>query len=101
MRKYRSKEEWQRLLASQKESGQTIARFCNENGLSPGLFYRKKKELSQSGRFIKITPSGFRLESKPVTIRVGDFTIEVNHNCSSDLLKSVILSIKESGHAQV
>jgi transposase-like protein len=41
---------WRRLIAEQKESGQSAAAFCRTRGLREGLFYYWKKQLQEVAR---------------------------------------------------
>jgi len=43
MRKFRSKKQWQILLAEQQASGKSVAEFCRGKEIHPNLFYKKRE----------------------------------------------------------
>ncbi len=44
---------WPKLIEEQKQSGKTIADFCNEKGIHYTSFYKNRKKL-QGSRFVEI-----------------------------------------------
>ena len=80
--RYRSRSEWQAIIAGQEASGQTALSYCRENGISEKSFYNWRRKMRQAtvkpepGDFIQIRsdqeypagrltlhmPGGYRLE---------------------------------------
>ncbi|MDP2189656.1 MAG: hypothetical protein Q8J69_13335 [Sphingobacteriaceae bacterium] len=71
------KKNWELILAEQQVSGQSIKRFCEERGLSLGVFHyhKKRKKEAGTGSFVEVEgdfgnghlieicyPSGVRLK---------------------------------------
>jgi len=45
MKKYRTTEEWRKLISKQKSSGLSAASFSKVEGIHPNFFYKKRREL--------------------------------------------------------
>ena len=64
-RKYRNREEWQALIDQQAQSGLGVTEFCNQFGLTPKYFYRKRRQLRAAralvptgAAFVEVTSAG-------------------------------------------
>jgi len=69
---------WRRLIAEQKESGQSAAAFCRTRGLREALFYYWKKQLQEIARsqFVEVQVAKPDISQKPSGAALGS-TIEV------------------------
>jgi len=45
MKKYRTTEEWRKLISKQKASGLSAVSFSKAEGIHPNFFYKKRREL--------------------------------------------------------
>jgi len=75
-RSRKAREKWQRLVSEQARSGQSVAAFCQERGLSEPHFYWWKKRLHESvpAKFVevKLAANGSRLAGSAPEPRVSD-----------------------------
>lgn len=99
MRKYRTKEQWQALLQEQQKSGQTIAVFCKANSIHPNFFYRKRKELKDNNRFVRISIP--EKELSRVKIRIKNIIIEPEKDHDKNELVKIIRTVLEAVHADI
>jgi hypothetical protein len=69
---------WRRLIAEQKESGQSAAGFCRTRGLREALFYYWKKQLPEVARsqFVEVQVAKPVVSQNPCGAAPGS-TIEV------------------------
>lgn len=112
------RDEWQRRIERQRRSGQSVFRFCQEEGVSPSAFYFWKRALRQAraiqaagrgpaappviepapsaGRFLPVTV----LPDRPVAAPRGEAAlaiefphgvrVEVGTGCDRALLRDVL-----------
>ncbi len=100
MRIQRTTTEWAAIIAEQKESGTTIAAYCQEHGIHPNVFYRKQKQLQRDGQtFIRV--QHISRTGGTGTIRIGEIEIEARENMADDFLVRMIRCAMEAGNADV
>ncbi|HWL13552.1 MAG TPA: IS66 family insertion sequence element accessory protein TnpB [Ureibacillus sp.] len=97
------RKEWEQRIADYKSSGQSQAKWCEDNGISYHQFGYWKKRLKDqhtekaNNSWIPVIieePKPTRCES--LLIKVGSFSIEVNSGFNSTLLTEVIKVLKEN-----
>jgi transposase-like protein len=78
---------WRRLIAEQKESGQSAAAFCRTRGLREALFYYWKKQLQEvaQSQFVEVQVAKADLSLGPSRAALGS-TIEVRLGNSRSLM---------------
>jgi hypothetical protein len=94
MRKYRSEEEWRELFAEQERSGQSAKGFCQSEGVSANVFYRKKRLLRDGGGLVRL-PVGLE-KGAPIEITVGAVTIGVRGGFGDHELVRVLRCVREA-----
>ncbi|MGE5846805.1 MAG: IS66 family insertion sequence element accessory protein TnpA [Ignavibacteria bacterium] len=98
MRKFRTQEEWQALIALQRKSGKTIPEFCRKQGIHPNVFYTKRKKcIATSFVELPVIP----MQCDAIKIKIGDVTIEAAHGCSQRDLAAIIATVREVVNAEV
>ncbi|HET6179457.1 MAG TPA: hypothetical protein VFE61_21200 [Candidatus Sulfotelmatobacter sp.] len=78
MRQPEKQVKWRRLIAEQKESGQSAAAFCRARGVREALFYYWKKQLQEVARsqFVEVQVAKPELRQRHSGAALGT-TIEV------------------------
>lgn len=71
---------WRGLLSEQKRSGQSVAAFCRERGISGPQLFAWKKRLSQSGaeQFVAVQVVGAAEPVQPTTLAGRAIEIRLN-----------------------
>ena len=98
-----NREFWQLVLDSQRNSGLSITKFCEKEGITPSTFYNWRKKLASQEAVIpedsnnKTVNTGFltigRLgcESRDINISFpSGIEINVSNNCDINLLNKTI-----------
>jgi transposase-like protein len=69
---------WRRMIAEQKESGQSVAAFCRTRGVREALYYYWKKQLQEVARpqFVEVQVAKPELSQRHSRAALGS-TIEV------------------------
>jgi transposase-like protein len=99
MRAKRTASEWAALVQRHRDSGLTVREFCQDKGICPNLFYRKRRELSSEAQaFIRLPelPAG---DPRSAQIQIDKIKITVSENTSAELMTKVIRSALEVSHA--
>jgi transposase-like protein len=55
----RGEAEWRRIVVRQAESGLSVSRFCEREGILEGCFYRWRRrfqETASTARFVELSP---------------------------------------------
>jgi len=85
-------------IAAQRQSGLTIAKYCQQNNLSPSTFdnwkwrMKKKPNYSVTDSFIEIPI----VASNPIEIRCGNFQITVSQPFDPLHLTNVLSSVRKA-----
>ena len=99
MKIFRTKENWEELFKEHKVSGKRVSDFCREKGIHQNLFYRKRKELSGKGSFVRLPVEV--VSSGKIQIRIKDVIIEPGHGYDKQELALVINTVLEAVDAEV
>jgi len=94
MKKYRSDEEWRKLITEQAASGKSAKQYCLNKGLNANVFYRKKKSLADGGALVRL-PAGIR-RTPPIEINLGGMTIGIAPGFSERELVRVLKCVREA-----
>jgi hypothetical protein len=95
---------WRGLICEQGESGQSVAAFCRERGLSAPQFYFWKKRLSKAAEtkfleavVVKQQPAGAGLACGGIEIRLrGGYSLLVEPGFDTGHLRA-LLAVLEAG----
>jgi hypothetical protein len=98
---------WRELLAEQSRSGQSIARFCFERGLSSGQFFAWKKRLREAdaARFVALELSpvpeakwpGPLMHSRAIEVRLsGGRSLVVEPGFDAHHLRALLSVLEEA-----
>jgi len=94
---------WHGLIAEQGGSGQTVAVFCRERGLTTGQFFAWKKRLRQTAaeEFVEVqvqrTPSA-KSNSGAIEIHVANgLRIRVEPGFDANHLRAVVAALETRG----
>lgn len=98
MKKFRTVNEWQVIIAEQKKSGKTVPDFCRKQGINPNVFYSKRRKCITTG-FIKLP--GISMQCDLIKIKIKDVTIEIPSGCNQKELASIITTVREVVNAEV
>lgn len=99
---HRSAEEWQAIIERQKVSGQSGAVYCRENNISPGCFYKWRRQLSgrdrsdssaAGGKFIRLNTAPVSLAGRLVIETPAGYRIDARDGCSYDLLAAAVRAV--------
>jgi len=104
-RRKRIKRDWSAVFEEFHQSGITIKEFCRTKGMSQSLFYRRRKDYSDSdiptrpslrrGDFIELTPASS--SRRPASIVFGgQIELSISNDCDKDLLRDIISQLKGS-----
>ena len=65
----RDERQWRELIDRQRESGQSAASFCRQQGINPTYFSSKKRQLAESGstQFLKVLAQPKALDDESTT----------------------------------
>ncbi|NMD72857.1 IS66 family insertion sequence element accessory protein TnpB [Bacillus sp. DNRA2] len=94
---------WEQRIDDHKSSGQTQAKWCDENGISVYQFSYWKKRIkdqhigkeNNSWVQVVVEDSNPAQHESSLLIKVGSVSIEVNSGFNTSLLKEVIKVLKE------
>ena len=105
VRKKRIKRDWPGVFAEFRHSGTTIKEFCRSRGMSQSLFYRRRKDYSDSdtarglslrrGDFVELAPGSSWRRSAAILFG-GQIELSISNDCDRGLLRSIISQLKES-----
>ncbi len=102
-RKKRIKRDWSEVFEEYRQSGMSVKKFCKVQGMSPSLFYRRRKDIENSvipckspmkpGDFIQLQSAG---TSGPSISIVFAVTMElfIHNDCDRKLLGDVIAQLR-------
>ncbi len=103
--KKRIKRDWTVVFKAYEHSGLTVRDFCQAQGMSPSLFYRRRQEVGSFASPVKSSsePTDFiRLSSTaspgpPITIVFGgQVEVHIHNDCDRVLLGDIIAQLKDS-----
>ncbi len=104
-RKKLVKRDWPGVFADFDRSGMTIKAFSLSRGMSQSLFYRRRKDYSNSntppasslgrGDFIELTPASLSRCSATISFP-GQIELSISNDCDRQLLQAIISQLKES-----
>jgi len=103
-RQKRIKRNWPGVFAEFNRSGLSIKEFCRAQGMSQSLFYRRRKDYSNSDRLTKPLGRGDFVElasassARRSAAIVFDDRIElsISNDCDRELLREIISQLKGS-----
>ena len=97
-------EEWKSMVKECRSSGQTVVKWCKDNGIKVQTYYSRLKRLQEitsdntSPEIVPVNLKKYRGEEqrnpKQIKIQSGSINIELPHDISSELLISVIGALK-------
>ena len=100
--------QWQDIIKECKESGMTVAEFCEDRNISWHAYYywlRKIREYitqpqSTETEFVQLpqpaaVPAPVPVSSGTITIHVGRMSVEVEGNVNKASLKTVLTALQE------
>ncbi len=102
--KKRIKRDWAVVFKAYEHSGMTVKDFCQTQGMSPSLFYRRRQDIESFASQVKSSsePTDFiRLSSTaspgpPITISLGgQVEVYIHNDCDRVLLGDIIAQLKE------
>ena len=87
--------EWREKILSCQESGKTVTAWCEENGISPSMYYRKLRMmreniLSNEQQIVPIKPK----VSHGIRITAGEISIAMPENADPDQLAAIVGALK-------
>ena len=87
--------EWQERILCCRESGQTVAAWCEENGIAVSTYYRKlrmlrEEMLSSEQQIVPIRPK----TAHGIRITTGEINISMPENADPEQLKAIIEALK-------
>ena len=104
-RKKRIKRDWPAVFVEFYRSGMPIKEFCRIKGMSQSLFYRRRRDYSDSdtGKGPSLGPSGF-VELKPASssqrsatiLFPGQIELSISNDCDKKLLRQIISQLRGS-----
>ena len=109
MKSQKLREEWKERIADYQTSGEiTQSAWCKKNGINIKTFGRWYRELRTENQipgvkiesnmckpvFLPVVASS-KTESVPISIRIGDISVEVSRGFQSELLKEVLNVVME------
>jgi transposase-like protein len=94
-------EKWRAIVSEQVASGQSVAAFCKERGVTLSQVFAWKKRLRESGKAqfveVQIKPAeplceiGVRQQTKPIEVRLrGGRSIAVEPGFDADHLRALL-----------
>ena len=92
MKRIKTENEWQAIIAEQKKSGKTVAEYCLKQGIHPNVFYTKRKKYERAG-FVKLPVIAVQCDC--IRIKIRDITIEAVSGFNQQELVRVIAAIRE------
>jgi len=105
VRKKRIKRDWPAVFAEFHRSGMTIKEFCLSQGMSQSLFYRRRKDYSDSdtargpslrrGDFIELQPASSWRRSATILFG-GQIELSISNDCDKELLRGIISQLQGS-----
>lgn len=104
-RRKRVKRDWVSVFKEYSRSGMTVKAFCQNQGISPSLFYRRHRDIKnytdpgkpslKSNDFIQL-PSAFSSSPSMSIIFPGPIELNIHNNCDRKLLEDIINQLKVS-----
>lgn len=91
--KLRKREEWQKLVSDQIQSGMTISGWCRARGIreSTYAYWRQQCRREEGeGKFVRVD------QSEPLTVVFGRFRIGVRRGFDEDALRRVLGVAKDA-----
>ena len=102
--KKRIQRDWSAIFAEFRRSGLSIKEFCQVQGMSPSLFYRRRKDHDdpappgksafRSSDFIQLKPAAVSRPSAAI-IFGGRIELSIHNDCDKELLQHIISQLKE------
>ena len=94
---------WVDLVSEQERSGQSVAAFCRERGVSAPQFFAWKKRLSQAGtgQFVAVRvvePAQAPVPSRAIEIRlISGHSVIVEAGFDAGHLRAVVAALETQG----
>lgn len=95
---------WKRRLAEYKASGQSITAWCRENSVTEGQYHYWRRKLGshpavtdQPVKWVAVSMDVTANEEKhsdPVSVHIGQFTVEVKPGFDENLLRNIFKVLK-------
>ena len=92
-----SREEWERRIIECQESGKSVRKWCEENGVTTGSYYhhlRKIRESMLEEKQIVPLAQTYRTERDDIKIEVGEMTISIPEGVSAEMVSVIIGALK-------
>ena len=94
-------QQWMAIIRDKCESGETVADYCRNHGLSVDAYYywlRKAKEAAlEQGGFVRLdqTPDVRETDAEHLTVTVNEAIIQVEKTTSMELLAKVVRALRD------
>ena len=89
----RNRNQWKELLGEFSGSSQTVEAFCNERGISPGYFLKKRAELNRQ-KNLPFIRAKVAVSSEPITVQIQDVQVRCTTNLSPVWLAELAAALR-------
>jgi hypothetical protein len=101
----RVQRDWPSVMQEYRESGLSVQQFCRDRGISPGLFYKWRKRLSNApagesnAGFVELLRGAAGSCSSGVRLQLGDeVTVCLERGFDPATLKDVLAAVGVQSH---
>ena len=89
----RNRQQWSELLVEFSSSNQTVEAFCNERGINPAYFLKKRAKLNRQKK-LPFVQAKVAVSVEPVTIQIQDVQIRCTASLSPVWLAELAAALR-------